>query len=1171
MTKYTPPDSHNIVFNFEGDAYSPPDSYNVVFNFGVEQDKRQYVSIIGIEPPATGKPDVKSAIVTVYPVGFDSFAYGGQNVRNKARFIYAQGFSTPTFGTAKAYNLKQFINLNGRGFAASAFGTAAFLGGVKYIKPNGVDTLRFGSLTIKDPKESRTLRPIAFNAMAFGSAAVSPQILYAKPFVATAFGTATVQRNPSPVGFVATRYGLAWISHSPRYYQPLGFDATGFGYPRIFDPTQRIYQQLAPIDAGIFGEIKIANKNKIIKPEGFDSSEFSRWSVVESNRRSISAQGQSYLTLGLPVVRNKTPSFAPDSINSEIFGQPSIGYRIRRISVTGIPYPVPSLGIPQVSKTLELNPRGFMSSAFGDSTVSNLIRTLALLGKAHTSFGLTTVWFRKRPLKVDDGIFSFVAGKPAVDHSIRNIDTNGKAFDIYGTPWVSYRVRTIEPVSINQVFPSVHRVGGTQHLAIHGFVATAFGTRIIPEIQTIYPKGFAEIFGINEAKLHRRYIKPLSISSDGIPNVGRWGKPAIYNHRQYIRMYFDPDSQLNPPSMEPKWLKIENRNKSVVTVGNVMSVFGRMTIDNKARPLYPSSFQHSEIGKPMISYKVRKVLPYAIEEPYISGWTNLSNSAKVIAPKGISMQAFGSPLIVNTRRTFPLKGFESSIIGYPMVVFRIRELTFENRYGIAPPYITPPTVQHHTRYIEPSGFDRSAMGWVELTRYQARIVTRWSHKDHMGEPTIRNLTPEVKARGAAQDEFGLPNLRLSKAFYKLDGFIATIIPKPLIEFKNRKIKVLSIQSMQIGSKLIVTKTGSPPYTSQYIYLGNPLFLPDGTPAAGYGIGIPGSVYWGMPEWDDPQVPKPSLNQNVIRVINEYIETKMGMPSVSANSIRVEPGIQELVVGNPTVSLKHRQIIVAPYIFDEDNQVSEPLVTPFRIEPQSLTKGVVFGKPVVRNAKGEIKPSSNDFMHIPSPQIELRKRYIQPIGIFALRFGWHKLPEWKMYVEQYESNDMSSFGSPSVVRDDHGKPQAIAPKGFGEVFGTTKIELKNRQIYPFGFTDAAMGYSSSSDYQYYPQSLHIGFKKPIMIVGKDCAVFGSTWVSYKVREIVPKGFDSFISTYGPTEFKKRMKVIRQPQTKAKQFISVVGMEHTSYGTPNIRNKVHYIRPDGNSDQYRKGAF
>lgn len=1171
MTKYTPPDAHNIVFNFEGDVYTPPDSHNVVFNFGVVEDKRQYVSITGIEQPTLGIPNVKSAIVTIYPVGFDSFAYGGQNVRNKARFIYAQGFSTPTFGTAKAYNLKQFINLNGRGFAASAFGAAAFLGGVKYIKPNGVDTLRFGSLTVKDPKESRTLRPIAFNAMGFGSAVVSPQILYAKPFVATSFGTVTVQRNPSPVGFVATQYGLAWISHSPRYYQPAGIDALVFGYPKVFDPSQRIYQQLIPISGGIFGDIKITNKNKIVKPEGFDSSEFSRWSVVESNRRSIPVQGQSYLALGLPVVRNKTPSFTPNSINSEIFGQPSIGYRVRRISVTGIPYLVPSMGIPQVSKTLELNPRGFMSSAFGDSTASNFIRTLELLGKAHTSFGLTTVWFRKRPLKVDDGIFTFAAGQPGISHARRNIDGKGKSFDSYGMPWVSYRIRTIEAQSINQIFPSVHRVGGTQHLAVHGFVATAFGRRIIPEIQTIYPKGFAEIFGINEAKLHRRYIKSLSISSDGIPNVGRWGNPAIYNHRQYIRMYFDPDSQLNQPSMEPKWLKIENRNKQLATVGNVMSVFGRMMIDNKARPLYPSSFQHSEIGKPMISYKVRKVLPYAIEEPYISGWTNLSNSAKVIAPKGISMQAFGSPFVVNTRRTFPLKGFESAVIGYPMVAFRVREFTFENRYGIAPPYITPPTVQHHTRYIEPSGFDRSAMGWVELTRYQARIVTRWSHKDYMGEPTVRNLTPEVKARGAAQDEFGLPNLRLSKAFYKLDGFIATIIPKPLIEFKNRTIKVPSIQSMQIGSKLKVTKTGSPPYTSQYIYLGNPLFLPDGTPAAGYGIGIPGSNYWGMPEDDTPQVPSPSLNQNVIRVINKYIESKIGTPTVSANSIRVEPGIQELVVGNPTVLLKNRRIIVAPYIYDFDHQVSEPLVTPFRIKPQSLTKGVVFGKTVVRNAKGEIKPSADDFMRIPSPQIELRKRYIQPIGIFALRFGWHKLPEWRMLIEQYDSKDVSVFGQHQIAYKIQARTQVIAPKGWENTWGINSIELKTRQIYPSSFIAGVMGASSSSEYQYYPQRLHIGFKKPVVPVGKDCALLGTSWISYKVREIVPKGFDSFISTYGPTEFKKRMQVTRQPKIKASQVVSVVGIEHTRYGTPNIRNKVHYIRPDGNSDQYRKGAF
>ena len=99
---------------------------------------------------------------------------------------------------------------------------------------------------------------------------VSPRIIYAKSQVATLWGNALVQFPPRPKGFVATSYGVAWISHSPRYLEPSYIDAFNSGYPKVFDPTQKIWVTGAntTVAGGIFGDISIRNTRRIIKVSG---------------------------------------------------------------------------------------------------------------------------------------------------------------------------------------------------------------------------------------------------------------------------------------------------------------------------------------------------------------------------------------------------------------------------------------------------------------------------------------------------------------------------------------------------------------------------------------------------------------------------------------------------------------------------------------------------------------------------------------------------------------------------------------------------------------------------------------------------------------------------------------------------------------------------------------
>lgn len=117
----------------------------------------------------------------------------------------------------------------------------------------------------------------------------------------------------------------------------------------------------------------------------------------------------------------------------------------------------------------------------------------------------------------------------------------------------------------------------------------------------------------------------------------------------------------------------------------------------------------------------------------------------------------------------------------------------------------------------------------------------------------------------------------------------------------------------------------------------------------------------------------------------------------------------------------------------------------------------------------------------------------------------------------------------------------------------------------------MGTRLAGDFPYMWQGLRVGELMPTIPDGFNAMLFGNTWISLKIREIRPKGFDSFIAEYDLNNFAMRMKVFHQEKPVQIQHIQAVGFDQNTVPAPNIKPKTQYIRPDGNSEQYRKGAF
>jgi len=149
-----------------------------------------------------------------------------------------------------------------------------------------------------------------------------------------------------------------------------------------------------------------------------------------------------------------------------------------------------------------------------------------------------------------------------------------------GTPWVSHSPRELAPAGFDamKVLES-HVVGGTRFIEPVGTEMTQWGTRIIPEGQTLYPQGFAGEVGTPDVQLYTRYLGAKGF--EATPDDLRFPFHHAWNLRQIVQQDYDPNDGLNPPGFG-QWTGIENRNKEPVPVGWMSERHGYTSIFNNA-------------------------------------------------------------------------------------------------------------------------------------------------------------------------------------------------------------------------------------------------------------------------------------------------------------------------------------------------------------------------------------------------------------------------------------------------------------------------------------------------------------------------------------------------------------------------------------------------------------
>lgn len=1162
----------------------------------------RYVSAASFKSEQHGTAHVWNWNFTASPQGFRSDLYGRPTVANTARQIRVNGLVATTFGQTATWNWLQYLIPDG--YRATEYGEAFVQGGVKHVYPTGPSTSLYGRPTVvnttADQFVSLSGRGIAPPGL--GAPNVSPRSVFPFGIHGSGYGTALVQRTPAPYGFDTMVFGLPSIEYWTKYLQAAGIAPVEPGYPRVFDPTQKVFP-VSVARSAVFGDTIIINQSRFIHVPGADHFQGSDWTALESNLRDIHAPGLSATRYGDTEIRNRWPTVAPigfDALRPTGPQETGIGHTIRYIRPSGI-YRT-AYGTPVFTKTPEIAPAGFAGES-GTPTVWFRIRSVGVAGEAHDQFGGLDIWFRYRGVSAE----SFAAdgyGAPKVEHSRRELLTLGSSHLLLGAPRIENADRTIAPPGIYENFATGHMVGTDRWVRPVGYDAARFGARIIPEIQNAYPLGFTGLYGWPTIWNQTQLIAPAGFITVGQQPADRWGRSTLFNSDQYIALHFDPESQLNPPAW-PQWTKIENRNRVMRAAGMDLALMGIPQIDNNARPLRPEGMPApatSEFYKAgLVAYRVRHLPVQGLEAPYLGRWHAVHNDAYVISPQGMVASLFGDAELVNTRRYFPyITGGDLSMHGTPMIAYRIRELTFESRYGIAPPSIPVHEIKLHTRYVEPVGRDLFGQGWASLSIHRKTITPRWIHQSMFGWATARNLTPELGARGHNSELFGSAMVRLEwRPVYPV-GNSTQLFGRSQIGYRDRILFMQGFPAWAMTDKHVVTKTGAPPYSEQTISLS--LFGSEGD-LEEYGYGIHPADE--LPRDENIQVPEPALNQSVIYVEQEDPSELFGVPLVRANSVRTQ-SIWEIMMGKPDVSLKVRQLLVDEWPDDEEHVPvpSSPRLSPLTIwavkeppeqavinhpRPQprlhyvderpnlgGWVKGM--GSPRVTHYHQVISPIGyypRDSMGVPlfgDAYIFNRRSYIRPEGMPPGRIGWHEIPGDKV-VEQYDSSDAALYGLAVVEYGPYLGPQSVSVRGQDLAeFGEAWVSLYTREFAMTGFLAERMGTRLPGDTPYAWRGLRVGPLMPTIPAGFVAEVFGEPWISHRVRGIEAQGYDAFRSEYEFENFHLRMRVRRySPPGPPAVRLVVEGFDAQHVGTPDVKPGVHFIRPDGNSDQYRKGAF
>ena len=825
-------------------------------------------------------------------------------------------------------------------------------------------------------------------------------------------------------------------------------------------------------------------------------------------------------------------------------------------------------------KQLFIRPAGWSASAWTQPTIYNLRRYVPAGGlPSRLAFGAHTIFNRDKYV-TPAGWLAQSFGTQFAAYFLRNLGSSGWDSARIGSQSVKNRNLRVNPGGWDSF--SIYRptLDQTHFVKLAGWDSQAFGTRIIPEVMRIDPKGLVYTeWGTPLAWNWRQKVLPAgftTVQQDWM----RWGQQTVWNLKQVI-------AQLNPSdgdNVGEKWGRytgIENGNKTVEAYGEAFLRFGYQQIDNKARPIKPGGIAPPEdpwwIKRHTVTHGIQQLAPVGFDSLVQTRWHFALNKARLVAATGWSAQAFAIAALANRNRSIRHISGPDQHTGWgtAFIADRVRGIAITNpSQAITAPPFPNPSIRNDKGYITPTGWDSFSFKPAYVFIRWNIVAPRWTKQhDDFGWHAARNVTPEVKLFGHDSTAWGVPSVRTQWRESVTRGDDMQRFGKTTIADNRLWVYPSAILSLKLGQHTVTRLGEDPPQTR--------ILRPYWANEIGVGVGTP------------------SLGEKALHP-SSWDSLAIGQTKVTANSIRVEPGIGIEFMGTPEVSLRNRKIY--PEGWHEDVKPSRVGLSPLTIWavveaplqarnnhlPPTLhyvnsdggkrNPGEVFGSATISNKHRRIFPVGVDFgwQLVSRPDIRNKLQRVFASGWNNARVGWPMFWGVPQNVDVVASADTANVGSPSVTRPPYTGPQTLRAAAYSATqWGVARVEHFHRKVDPSGWAALAMGASVPGEYLYLPQSLNIGPRRPVLPKGSEMTAWGLPWISFLRRDLKAQPWDSSILTYDRENFQRRMRVITtQAPPPERQVLRPVGWSQLATATPNVKPKNQHITPWGDMDNWRK---
>lgn len=449
--------------------------------------------------------------------------------------------------------------------------------------------------------------------------------------------------------------------------------------------------------------------------------------------------------------------------------------------------------------------------------------------------------------------------------------------------------------------------------------------------------------------------------------------------------------------------------------------------------------------------------------------------------------------------------------------------------------------------LDGKGIAPGLLGFHDAQVHRSIIAPRFNYIDMVGEPVVRNVTPEVAAYGHDSAEFGRAAAHNQWESYRFQGFDAALYGRPAVEYRTKTVFCNGIRAGAFGTPTCLWGDPNLPFTRTLgvsgidasasfgiAKVGSNVIYPIGIDAfrAGNALVKANSIYpngyfgqaFGTPLLNYPQTAAPESIQ---------AGESFGKPVLNPLTIWAPFGAPQQAINNHGVR-GHR--IDAMYAKGGIN--SDDGDRPFFGAPRVMIPGTQYVAPF-----GLLAFRSNE-----AHWISLRRRTLLADGLKSLRMGFPALS--KGGEAQAYGYDMSAFGTAFVsIYVDPTIPRTVNPAGLlALAFGAQVVQNQHRWIYPAGFLATRHG-----AYLVGPPKRADNVSMGVM------TAWGGPFVAFRNRVVQPPGIAGWaVSEYTAGQFDQRIRVLHGAGAT---IVPGSAGDGECFGYPGVRNAQHIIRPIG----------